>query len=373
MSASPVLRQGLRLASTLLQLMAMPAAYAQTAEPSQGEAHTSTVVVTGKRGTEAVDPRVSAAKMRMRSKLSNRSGGMPFYLPPAPGMHAPILPAANIRGARGRILSNDQSLAEAFKAYDSRDYVRAAQLFKEAYEKIGYDEAALMLGRIYLYGLGTKPDSRQAVHWLEEVADGYFTPGIDEQRFDPKAPMVLIPLTEASFTLARMYETGFGVDKDPAKAKRWYRKTADYGYVPALSILGHAALAGSAGQRDPAEALGYFKEAAGLGYVPAMYNAGKLYYKGDDGVPQDRALAAAYFEAAAKRGQADAMLKVGAMAAQGEGGAPDPVAAYVWFSLASAAGNADAPGALMALDSALSPQQRDKALALLAPAATPKK
>lgn len=347
MFATPGLTR--RVAAPAVLLSMMHAAYAQQAEPAQPAAAAPTVVVEGKRPEPDVDARVRAAKSRMGRKFSNRRGQMSFYLPPtSPGAPSPmIIPLAErIAGARGHILQNDQSLAEAFKAYDSKDYTRAAELFKEAYSKVGYDDAALMLGRIYLYGLGTTPDAKQAIHWFEEVADGYFTPGIDEQRFNPKAPMTLIPLTEASFTLARMYEEGFGVDKDPAKARRWYQKTADLGYVPALSILGKYALAGTAGTRDAAKALAYFKEAAELGYVPAMYYTGKLYYQGDDGVPQDFAKAAAWFDAAARAGHAGAMFAAGRMYDLGQGVAADKARAAVFFKEAALKGQSDAQYAL---------------------------
>jgi hypothetical protein len=345
---------------------------------------------------------------------------------------------ADRRFAAGRnhIERKDRSLALAFEAFDNKDYARAADLFTTAWNKIGYEEAALALAKMNLYGLGMPRNPARAISWLQEVTEARYDPGRDRQQFDPQYPLVMSPRSEAAFMLARIHERGIGVAKDPAQAKRWYERSADFGFVPALDILGQGWLS----ERKPVKAQTSFKEAADAGYVPAQYDLGKLYYNGDDGVPRNLQLAAAYFgaaaraghpgalfaagrmldlgqgipadqkkaaiyykqaavkgnrdaryalatyfyeggvvpknldtarqlfEAAARQGQPDAMFNLGAMEVNGEGGPRDAVGAYVWLSLASASGNANAAGALKSVAPLLTALDLAKANAILKPA-----
>jgi hypothetical protein len=43
-------------------------------------------------------------------------------------------------------------LAYGFEAYDNKDYARALEMFTTAWNKVGYDEAALMLARLHDLG-----------------------------------------------------------------------------------------------------------------------------------------------------------------------------------------------------------------------------
>lgn len=349
---------------------------------------------------------------------------------------------ADRRFAAGRshIERKDKSLALAYEAFDNRDYARAAALFRTAWDKIGYEDAALALAKMNLYGLGMSKNPAQAISWLKEVTEARYDPGRDRQQFVPQYPLAMSPRSEAAFMLARIYERGIGVAKDAAQARRWYERSADFGFVPALDILGQGWLAGYAGERNAVKAQAAFRQAAEAGYAPAQYDLGKLYYNGDDGVPKDLPLAAAYFgaaakaghpgamfaagrmldlgqgvpadqnkaavyykqaalkgnrdaryalatyfyeggvvpknlgtarqlfEAAAKQGQPDAMFNLGAMEANGEGGPRDAVGAYVWLSLASASGNADAAGALKSVAPLLTLADRARAESILKPA-----
>jgi TPR repeat protein len=336
---------------------------------------------------------------------------------------------ADLRFAAGRnhIVRKDKTLALGFEAFDNQDYVRARELFETAYSKVGYDEAALMLARLHLYG-------------LRKVAEDRFDPSRDRLLFDPAHPQMMNERIEASFMLARIYERGLGVPKEPAQVRTWYAKAADYGFVPALDMLGASWMSGTGGPRDPAKGVAYMKEAAEAGYVPAQYHLGAAYYSGDAGmrdlklagawfaaaakkghpgalfaagrmvdlgegvapdpkralvyykdaavkgdrdaqfalgtffysgemVPKDLATARKLFDAAARQGQADAMFNLGAMAAGGEGGPKDLAQAYVWFSLADAAGYQGAQAALKSVAPLLSAQEHARAEAILRPAA----
>jgi len=88
---------------------------------------------------------------------------------------------------------------------------------------------------------------------------------------------------------------------DYAKAREWYEKAADKGYVRAMINLG--ALYGEA--QDYAQAREWFEKAADKGNVRAMINLGALY-----GKAQDYAKAREWYEKAADKGDERAKAKL---------------------------------------------------------------
>ena len=294
---------------------------------------------------------------------------------------------------RNRIIRNDRTLALGFEAFDNKDYTRALALFDTAWTKIGYDEAALMLARLHLDGLGTAKDGAQAAAWLEKV---------DAKPYDPARSDALAPRIDAAFMLARMYDHGIGVARDADKARAWYGKAAGYGYAPAQYLLGRAYYTGDGAPRDLKRAGAYFEAAARAGIPAAMFAAGRMldlgegapanpakaivfykeaalkgdpdaqfalgtYFYSGDIVGKDPATARKWFAAAARQGQPDAMFNLGVMAAHGEGGAKDAATAYVMFDLARQAGHDGAAAALEALAPNLTAAERQRADAVLHP------
>lgn len=250
--------------------------------------------------------------------------------------------AVYMRG-REHILSRDKSLAAGFAAMQHKDYATAIAQFTLAYKKIGYADAALMLGKIHLYGLGTPRDTTQAVKWFEEVVAIPYHPVYMRMRFDPDHPELMSPRVEAAMRLANIYRDGAGIKPDAAAAREWYAKAADSGYAPAAHILAVDGLLRK--DRDVDKALDYLKEAAETGYAPSLYHLGRQYYLGE-GVAQDRKMAGAYFVAAAKAGNADAMYAAGLMYDQGDSVAVDQGRAVAYYRNAAVKGQPDAQNAL---------------------------
>lgn len=248
--------------------------------------------------------------------------------------------------ARQRILQKDKSLAQGFEALDKREYVKAMELLKTAWNKIGYDEAALALAKMHLYGMGTPKNTQEAVNWLRKVTDGRFDPSSDGMHFDPKEPQLMNEKVEAAFMLARIHERGIGTSRNPAEALKWYGKAAEFGFVPARNILGQAWVGGYGGAHDARKGLDYLQTAAQEGYVTAQYNLAKLYYNGDAGVPRDLKLAGAWFNTAAKAGYPGALFAAGRMYDLGEGVPADQKRAIVYYKEAALKGNPDAQFAL---------------------------
>lgn len=252
----------------------------------------------------------------------------------------------NFAGARNRIARKDTSLAEAFVAFDAGNFVKAREQATVAWDKIGYDEAALLLARIHLGGLGVPKDTPQAVAWLKKVTEARFDPIRDRVAFNPKDPEVMSARVEATLLLAKIYLRGMGTAKNPAEANKWYAKAAEIGFVPADNTLGMAALQGFGMPKSAAKAVGYFKEGAEAGYAPAEYNLARLYYQGDEGVPQDLKLAGAWFAQAARMGHPGALFAAGRMYDLGEGVPVDQKRAIVYYKESALKGDADAQSAL---------------------------
>lgn len=248
--------------------------------------------------------------------------------------------------ARNRILRKDKSLANAFAAMDQQDYATAQQQFKLAWDKIGYGEAALMLGKMHLYGMGMPRDTKLAIYWLEQVVDKPYHPVFDRMKYDPAQPELINARVEAIMLLAKINLLGIGVPKNGAEVRRWYAKAADVGFTPAANLLGMAFLTGYGGGRDVAKARASLQQAGEEGYLPALYELGRLYYNGEEGLPKDYKMAGAYFSAAAKAGHVESIYAAARMYDLGYGVAPDQQRAMSLYKQAAVKGHPAAEGAL---------------------------
>ncbi|EGF90621.1 sel1 repeat family protein [Asticcacaulis biprosthecium C19] len=346
---------------------------------------------------------------------------------------------ADVAAASGRnsILRHDKTLTQAFVVFDSGDYPKALELFEKSYQKIGYDEAAFMLAKMYLAGLGAPADVEKGIFWLKKVAEARFDPK-DEEIFDPAAPFAMSTRANATMTLASIYLTGAGVPRDPKEARKWFEKAYSIGFIPAAHILGQIYQNGLEVPVNVDKAIKYYERAGEFGFTPSQYELGLIYYAGE-GVPEDRKLAARWlmaaasgghpdalyevgrmydlgdtlpqdsakalvyykeaalkdqpaaqnalatyfysgelldkdlnmarkwFEVAANNGEPDAMFNLAVMLMNGEGGSEDLVLAFVWLKLAEMSGLEKATSLAAKVAARLSPEQRDRADAILNP------
>lgn len=251
----------------------------------------------------------------------------------------------NFAAGISHITRRDKTLKQAYEAYAHKDYPKALALFDTSYHKIGYPAAAIMLAQMHLYGIGTPKDSNKAIYWFDRVAGDRFGPE-NKMRFNPANPQAMNPRIQAATMLATIYKQGIGVPADPARARHWYEKAADFGYVPATDILARGWADGSFGDKDGRRGLAYLTTAAKAGYAPAQYRLGKLYLVGADGMARDPHLGGAYIEAAARAGDPSALYAAGRMYDQGEGVPADQQKAIVYYKEAALKGNPDAEYAL---------------------------
>ena len=86
--------------------------------------------------------------------------------------------------------------------------------------------------------------------------------------------------------LGKLYNYGYGVKKDKAKAEEWYRKSAAKNNAMGMHGVGlviyyrnHKNLFGPTNKKDRFEAMEWYKKAAALKYAPAAQSLATLYYK----------------------------------------------------------------------------------------------
>jgi TPR repeat protein len=78
-----------------------------------------------------------------------------------------------------------------------------------------------------------------------------------------------------------MYDIGKGVLQDAKEAVKWYRLSADQGYVNAQFNLGLIYANGRGVLKDDKEAVKWYRLAADQGHASAQYNLGVNYYYGE--------------------------------------------------------------------------------------------
>lgn len=105
----------------------------------------------------------------------------------------------------------------------------------------------------------------------------------------------------AQYNLGVIYDRGYGVERDYAKARAWYEKAAAQGNASAAHNLGMMYKKGHGVSVDYQQAADWFKQAAELGEPAAQNNLGVMYAEGM-GVEKNPALAAIWMARAAQAG-----------------------------------------------------------------------
>ena len=106
---------------------------------------------------------------------------------------------------------------------------------------------------MYERGFGVAADPAKAAEWNQKAA----TQGN----------------AEAQLHLAKALDEGAGVNKDADEARKWYAKAARHEQPAAQLELARQ----SAGQGNCSVAVHWYEEAAGHGEAQAMYELGRLY------------------------------------------------------------------------------------------------
>lgn len=258
--------------------------------------------------------------------------------------------AAAERSARARIAANDTTLPMGFALYDEGRFGEALEQFKLAYKELpdadGGDEAGLMVGKIYLLALREKNDPAEAVVWLKKVAGGVFDPITMMPLFDPREPERNTAIGEAAMMLGRLYMTGAGpVAKDPAEARKWFRRAFNVGHVAAAKIVGDMAYAGVGAAPDLKDARAWYGRGARLGHAPSQFAVARMSEAGEGG-KADLKTALAWYNEAAKIDHPGALYTLAYAYDKGAGVVADPDRAIGLYKTAALKGDHGAQAAL---------------------------
>jgi TPR repeat protein len=102
--------------------------------------------------------------------------------------------------------------------------------------------------------------------------------------------------------VARRYDEGNGLPKDPEQAVRWYRKAAEAGDAPSMTRLAAALAKGRGVKKDEAQATMWYSEATKKQEPEAEYQVGMLLIKGKGGYAQDEKTGLEWLRRAASHG-----------------------------------------------------------------------
>ena len=142
-------------------------------------------------------------------------------------------------------------------------------------------------------------------------------------------------------SLANMYYSGEGAEKDPEKAFAWYTRAAEQGNAAARYLLAYMYQHGEGTEQNYKEALNWYSKAAEQGSPEAGYQTGYIYEHGIE-TERDYARAFEYYTMSAEQGYADAQYSLGNLYLQGKGTDKDRKKALEWYTKAAEKGNINA-------------------------------
>jgi uncharacterized protein len=202
-------------------------------------------------------------------------------------------PEANLDSDEAKKTMNNNVVREAMTLVRQGKFDEARALLLAAAEA-GEAEAQALLGQVYQAGWGVDVDYAKAFHWWSLAAAGGSTDG--------------------QWGLGLLYDEGNGVAEDSAKAVELWQRASSHGNIKATMLLAFSYEAGRGVERDPARSAELFERAAKSGEPGAQLNYGLKLLDGD-GVEQAPALGWAWIAVAAASQRASAALaaKAGAL------------------------------------------------------------
>lgn len=143
----------------------------------------------------------------------------------------------------------------------------------------------------------------------------------------------------AYFNLALCYQMGYGVEKDPKQAARYYCMAVEVGHVQSTFNLALMTMNGEGGvAKDKKRALELMNKAAMQGLAQAQTYLG-VYYTEDEDNQQDYEQAASYFQAAADQNDAEGQYFLGICYENGWGVESSDVQAAQMYAAAAQSGH----------------------------------
>jgi hypothetical protein len=133
--------------------------------------------------------------------------------------------------------------------------------------------------------------------------------------------------------LGILYLLGVGVEKDAAKAEKWFDRAASHHSPEGEYAMGTLYSVTSAHTHDFAKAADYLRLSANGGYVAGMHSLGLLMVNHPE-VDQRPGEARHWLETAAEGGAYRSSVILGVLARDGRGVPKDEAVAYRWFTIA---------------------------------------
>ncbi len=161
---------------------------------------------------------------------------------------------------------------------------------------------------------------------------------------------------DAQFQLAKMYETGDGVPKDPAAALQLYGTSAVAGSPNAQLTMYLKYLSGDGVPKDPAEAARWLELAPHASYYPLQGLLGQAYETGQ-GIEKNPGVAANLYLSAATHDDLSSQARLGSLLANGPPEVRNDMEAYKWLYVAAARGDQNSAAMLSKLAERMTPDQ----------------
>ena len=179
-----------------------------------------------------------------------------------------------------------------------------------------------------------------------ETATADFAYGTFERGWYLTALALAIPLAEVGDTSAHtlvgvLYETGYGIAQDKAKAASWYELASSQNDPAAAQRLAQFYLLGTGVEQDKKRAADLFEIAAAAGNPAAKYNLAIIYQEGE-GRPYNEKKARELLREAADLNDPEAQYSLGLSYLEGLGGAIDAGQGAFWLGRAARRGHVSA-------------------------------
>ena len=233
----------------------------------------------------------------------------------------------------------------------AKRYPEAAAQFAAA-DQAGYGFASFSLAMFYTDGSGVTKNLEQALRLNFRagnagIADAFAAGG--ELYLEENPPnyaeakswleqAVQRGSADGNADLGWMYETGSGVNKDPAKALGLFNEAAKRGSAEGMYFVGLAYYHGLGVQQDHAAACRWFIRAGSYSDPDGEMQAGFCYYNGI-GVEANHETAFNWFVDAGQTGLVDAQVFVADMLERGDGHNQDSTYAVMWYQAAAEQGD----------------------------------
>lgn len=193
-----------------------------------------------------------------------------------------------------------------------------ANYFKRAAE-LGNVYAQTSLASLYATGKGVEKNNKKSFFWEKKAALSGNISSIKE--------------------VAHNYYLGYGTDKNFKKSFEWYQKSAERGDAESFYQLAEMYREGKGVEKDFNKSLELYEKSASLGYDEAQNELATVYFKGEK-VLKDYKKSFYWSEKAASQGLADAQNKLGLFYSTGKNVVPvDMDKAFKFFKQAAEQGS----------------------------------